>query len=415
MQAKITSQLLRSILAGGKPFEINDVELRGFLVRVQPTGAKTFICSYRLRRSGRRNRYTIGRFPTLTVSQARSEAHKILGDVAKGNDPTTARRVQRRVARSPTLRTFLAGEYAHWGRTHFSNPTATIARISAAFSDILDKRLIELNPWLLDGWKSRRLRSGLRPATVNRELAALRAALSKAVEWEIVAANPMDKLKLAKQEKDLRARFLNNEEEQRLRKALDAREESARSRRDRYNAWLAQRALPQIASLRKQTFCDHIKPMVLITLNTGMRRGEMFHLRRSDVDLPNRQLKIRGAHAKGRQSRFLPLNDEAMGVLAAWLADNPSGPESLLFPGKEGAVMNNIKHAWESLAKDAKLIDFRWHDLRHHFASRLVMLGVDLNTVRELLGHADLKMTLRYAHLAPEHKAHAVAKLLRAA
>jgi integrase len=88
--------------------------------------------------------------------------------------------------------------------------------------------------------------------------------------------------------------------------------------------------------------------------------------------------------------------------------------DALVFPSpKTGKKMDNCKSAWAALLKNAEIKSFRWHDMRHDFASQLVMSGVDLNTVRELLGHADLKMTLRYAHLAPENKMQAVKVLDR--
>ncbi len=82
-----------------------------------------------------------------------------------------------------------------------------------------------------------------------------------------------------------------------------------------------------------------------------------------------------------------------------------------MFSGKVGKRLDNVRKAWAGILKDAGIVDFRWHDLRHDFASKLVMNGVPLNTVRELLGHTDLTTTLRYAHLAPDHKAEAVNRL----
>ncbi len=84
----------------------------------------------------------------------------------------------------------------------------------------------------------------------------------------------------------------------------------------------------------------------------------------------------------------------------------------LVFPSRDGEPFNDTKKSWATVLSDAGIPNFTWHDLRHHFASKLVMAGVDLNTVRELLGHADINTTLRYAHLAPKHKADAIEKIV---
>lgn len=138
-------------------------------------------------------------------------------------------------------------------------------------------------------------------------------------------------------------------------------------------------------------------------MNTGLRRRELLTLEWSDIDLVGRMLTVREAAAKNGKQRFVPLNIEALAVLTQWATQR--GPRGVVFG------IQDAKTAWGNILEAADIKNFRFHDLRHHFASKLVRAGVDLNTVRELLGHADLKMTLRYAHLCPAGLAAAVAKL----
>ncbi len=151
---------------------------------------------------------------------------------------------------------------------------------------------------------------------------------------------------------------------------------------------------------------------MLLSLHTGLRRGELFNLFWPSVDLVQANLTAHGPQTKSGRTRHVPLNAEALGVLEEWSAQ-ASDDTGLVFPGKSGGPLNNIRKSWIKVLQSAGIEKFRWHDLRHSFASRLVMASVDLNTVRELLGHADYQMTLRYAHLAPEHKAEAVERLGR--
>ena len=119
---------------------------------------------------------------------------------------------------------------------------------------------------------------------------------------------------------------------------------------------------------------------------------------------------VQAAYAKSGHTRHIPLNKIAKSALSAWRAQQEK-TSGFVFAGPDGERIKSVKTAWNRVLKETQIPDFRWHDLRHHFASKLAMAGVDLNTSRELLGHASIDMTLRYAHLAPEYKAAAVALL----
>ena len=114
--------------------------------------------------------------------------------------------------------------------------------------------------------------------------------------------------------------------------------------------------------------------------------------------------------AKSGKTRHIPLNRIAYETFSTWFLENEI-ESGLIFPSENGRPFNNINKSWRGITTLARIEKTRFHDLRHDFASRLVMRGVDLNTVRELLGHSDISMTLRYAHLAPKVKADAVSLL----
>lgn len=402
MQAAIGNRLLSALKPADKPFEVRDTKLKGFLLRVQPSGVMTYVCEY-----ARGRRLVIGRVGVLTPAQARDRAVEILADATKGIDPVAAKKA----AQVQDFAAYLAHEYGPWVQAHRKDGAATLARLKACFPELSRKPLAEINPWLVEKWRAARLKDGIQPATVNRDLVALKACLSKAVEWGLLEAHPLTHVKPSLVDHAPKVRFLDGDEEARLRAALDAREERLRAERDSANAWRRARGYERLPDLRARPFVDYLKPLVLVAINTGLRRGELFSLAWDHVDLARALLTVGGATAKSGRTRHVPLNAEALNTLEGWRAQAFESA-GLVFPGKDGRRLTSLKSAWRGLMTAAGIPAFRFHDTRHHFASRLVMAGVDLNTVRELLGHSDIQMTLRYAHLAPEHKALAVSRLV---
>jgi len=366
-------------------------------------------------KDGRRKSYRIGNHGNLTPAQAREVAELRAADVAHGKDVQQEKQEAKKKAEADklkTLRAFIDNRYAPHIRTHHRTPETTLGKIEGHFSHLMHRPMTEITPWVIEKWRAEQKKAGKADATVNRCLMSLKAALSQAVKWGLLDTNPLASVKPVKTDTKGRVRYLSADEEKRLVDALEAREHKLRVERASANQWRRERGYRELPDLWGATYADHLKPMTMVARHTGMRRGEIFNLKWQDVNLHTKLLTVRGNTAKSGQSRYIPMNSEVQSVLKAWRGQQPD-TSGLVFPGKGGRPFDNIQSSWEAVRVAAKLEDLRWHDLRHDFASRLVASGVDLNTVRELLGHADLKMTLRYAHLAPEHLESAVAMLCK--
>lgn len=400
MREKLTARRLNSLEVTGKEYEVHDTTVPGLFVRVTAAGAKSYVVTW-----ARGRKKTLGRVGILTLEQAREEALQYLNEARKHGEPLAVTQ-GRRGTGTPTLRQFIDDHYMPWFKAHHKGYEKTLHTLDTSFEPIMHRRLDEITGRDLEQIRTAWLNGSNKPSTANRKMGSISGVFSRAVEWAYLPASPLEKVKQLKVDSIGRIRYLSREESMALRGALEGREKIARAQRDSANEWRTKRNRKPLPDLRDLAFADHLKPMVLLSLNTGMRRGEVFNLRWQDVNLAGKVLTVAGEGAKSSETRHIPLNGEALATLKAW--KEQSNVTGYVFPGNDDKPMTDVKTAWLELLKNAGIIGFRWHDMRHDFASRLVMAGVPLNTVRDLLGHADIKMTLRYAHLAPDSKAAAV-------
>jgi integrase len=147
----------------------------------------------------------------------------------------------------------------------------------------------------------------------------------------------------------------------------------------------------------QDTFVDYLKPMVTLALNTGLRRGELLALKWIDVNLDNKQVTITSKSAKSKKARNIPLNDSTHMTMMQWSKQRQAN--TFIFCNSNGKPLTSVRKSWATVLGLAKIEGFRFHDMRHDFASQLVMKGVDLYVVKELLGHSSIQVTERYAHL----------------
>jgi integrase len=261
----------------------------------------------------------------------------------------------------------------------------------------------------VEDWKSSRLKLGRADTTVKREVTALKTALSRAQKWGFAESNPALDVKV-KIDSDLRVRYLKPDERKRLLNALEARDEKLRGERAKANEWRRVRGYDELPEITE--YADYLHPLVLTVINTGLRRSEALSLTWGNVDLDeHQQATVRAAHSKKRKTRRVQLNSFTVDVLKEWKKQGRG--KGHVFPNPaNGLRLQRIDTAWRNLMKSAKLENFRFHDLRHDYASQLVMRGVDIYTVKEMMGHSTLDMTERYAHLDPKRLAEAAEVLV---
>jgi len=236
------------------------------------------------------------------------------------------------------------------------------------------KTLRQVLPGDVERYKAQRVKD-LAPATVNRELAFLKRVFNVAIQDGLADTNPVRRVKLFV-ENNARTRYLTNEEETRLR----------------------------------ETIGEEHWPFVAVAIHTGLRQSEQLKLKWETVDFTSGSITV--PKSKHGKARHVPMND----TVRTLLRDLPSRLKSAyVFPSATGETpldgRNLMNRVFLPALTRAEIQGLRWHDLRHTFASRLVMAGVDLRTVQDLLGHKTMAMTERYSHLSPAHQLDAVQRL----
>lgn len=382
--------------AAEKPFEIRDTRLPGFILRVQPSGARSYVAQL-----GRSRRITLAKVGEMTPEEARERCKLVLGNVAHGRPPLHGIDG----TDSLTLGKFFDDTYTPWLKANRPKTAdQTLQRFESVFEKWRNRVLSALTVESIEDWKTAQLESGLAPGTVLRDTMLLSGVLTRAVKLRKLNDNPVRHLDKPRIDRTPKVRYLDKDEEKRLREALVARDAEMIEARESANRWRKARKQDPLPPLPH--YGDHLTPAVLVSINTGVRRGELLAMKWAAVDLKNGLLTVEGSTAKSDQTRHVPLNSEAVAALTNWKAQRPDTDR--VFP-----IDTSFKSAWASLLTRASISAFRWHDLRHHFASRLAQAGVPLNTIRELLGHGSMAMTLRYAHLSPDQKVDAVNKLVQ--
>lgn len=239
--------------------------------------------------------------------------------------------------------------------------------------------LSEITPALIDEFKQKRKGEGVKPATINRQLGIFRRMFSLARKrWMWIKEIPVIEIEAKADQK--RVRHLSFDEYHRLLACCD----------------------------------EYLKPIVIVAAWTGLRQGNILNLKREQINLFERIIALDGKETKNGENLVIPIAGPAFDALKDAIKTSHINNPYIFHKGDGTPYKKwNIHKKFKKAAREAGIEDFRFHDLRHCFASWNRQAGVDIDTIADLLGHKDTRMTRRYAHIAPVHLRKAVESLER--
>jgi integrase len=390
---------------------------------------------YRDRTSQRLTTKKLGHYSPSNFKQYQNLAVKLLASNELGSSMIQSMEQSKNNNCTVTLRKFINSNF--YEKKLEENPRTVdkkVKNITRNFCKLLDYNLNHINAEIVKEWlkqKERKLtikqmdagesRWIVKPTTLKEAVCILRSCVELAKEQGLIKEHDLYSLPAFKIDNEI-IRYLSDEEEVRLYNELNKRNETKLKDRERTIQHRIQRNLTPPPKLSGCAFADHVSPFIILFKETGIRPGTILNSRWSDIDFESRFFRIRKSIDKRSLANFIPLNDLAFATLKEWqnhhihadcyqLIDKKS--DVWLFPSPQNPKyqLSTIKTAWQSLIKRSKILNFRLYDLRHDFASKVMMKTGNIYLVSHLLNHRQIETTKRYAHLMDQSKMTAVKTL----
>jgi integrase len=387
---KITKRLIDALPPGGERLILWDSELKGFGLVALPSGVRSFVVKYR-NEAGRQRRLTLGRFGVMTVDGARQAAREALAAVGKGSDPVDDRQSLRA---APSVSGLLDRYLAEHVDVHNAPKTAESARLS--IEKHIRPRLGALRAASVTRQDVLELHRAMdeTPRHANLTLAILSKAFNLAELWGIRPEGSNPCRKVPRYPESARERFFSGEELGRLGAVLREAEAPGLPWREREGAKAKHRA-------KEENRVTPISPRALaairLLLFTGARLSEILELQWAHVDFERGLVALPTRKGGGRRPH--PVSTMALAVLAD-LPREQDSPWVLPAPKDTAKRLSQsvVENAWLRIRDHAGVADIRLHDLRHTMGTYASQAGVNAFQVRDLLRHANIAMTGRYAN-----------------